>query len=171
MKRAAIVALIVSAAFLGSSALAGEILSGRAAVLDGDTLRIRGTIVGLHGIVAPALSQKCESAAGKKIACGMIAAQALAAHVGEAVVSCDTRGIDAYRRTIAVCRLGDEDLGAFMATNGLAVADRLRTTDYAAHSAKAWAKRRGLWAGVFEDPSERKREDYSAKLQIGALDK
>lgn len=169
MKRFAVVAIGILAAFPCHLAFAGDVVSGRSSVLDGDTLRIRGTVVGLHGIAAPGLSQRCESATGESVACGATAARALAERIGEASVSCELRGIDASRRTIAVCRVGDEDLSAWMVANGLAVADRLRTADYDAQSAKAWAKRRGLWAGVFEDPSERKREDYAAKVQISAL--
>ena len=171
MRRVTLAGFGFLAAFPCSVVLAGETMTGRPSVLDGDTLRLRGTVVGLHGIAAPGLSQTCESGTGQSVECGLIAARALAEHIGEASIACEPRGIDRHRRTVAVCHLGGEDLGAWMVANGLAVADRFAATDYVAHGTKAWAKRRGLWAGVFEDPSERKREDYSAKVQISALAK
>lgn len=171
MRRAATLATGFLAGFLCSYAFAGESLSGRPQILDGDTLRLRGTIVGLYGIAAPGPTQSCEGRKGERVACGERATQALAERVGTASITCEPRGFDTYRRTLAVCRFGDEDLAAWMVAQGFAVADRLRARDYITQDAQAWAKRIGLWASVFEDPSDRMREDYQATLKLSAVER
>lgn len=157
--RSASIALLLGGLAAAGPALGGEALTGRPHIVNGDTLRLRGAQVGLFGIAAPGLGQTCENAKGKSVQCGQVAARALAEHVGQASVSCEPRGHDRHKRMVAVCRLGSEDLSAWMVGRGLAVADRNASSDYVAQDTKAWATRRGLWAGVFEDPSHRKRED------------
>lgn len=167
--RSASIALLFGGLASAGPALGGEALAGRPQVVNGDTLRLRGTQLGLFGIAAPGLSQTCENAKGKSVPCGQQAARALAEHIGQASISCEPRGHDRHKRMVAVCRLGSEDLSAWMVGRGLAVADRHASSDYVSYDTKAWATRRGLWAGVFEDPSNRKREDApSASASAGA---
>lgn len=150
------------ALLLCNAAWGGDTVAGRPAVIDGDTLRIGSTVIGLFGIAAPSLNQTCESATGNPIPCGRHAAKALVDHVGTSSLSCETRGADAHHRTLAVCRLGGEDLNAWMVARGFAVSERFKAPDYFPQEKKAWALRRGLWAGVFADPTERQRDDYES---------
>ncbi|GAB6845155.1 endonuclease YncB(thermonuclease family) [Methylorubrum rhodinum] len=171
--RTVLAVLSISAALCGPAgadeADAGDAVTGRAAVIEGDTLRLRGQVVGLYGIVAPAPGAACESARGASIRCGAAAARALAERIGEGSLACEPRGRDRFDRLLAVCRKEGEDLGAWMVESGHAVADRFHVRDYVAHEARAWSRRRGLWAGVFADPTERGRVPYSAK-RVSALD-
>lgn len=166
--RSAPIALVVGGFLSAGTASAGDGLSGRPQVVNGDTLRLRGSQFGLFGIAAPGLGQTCESAKGKTVPCGQHAARALADHIGEGSVTCEQRGLDRHKRLVALCRLGGEDLSAWMVGRGLAVADRHASSDYVQQDTKAWATRRGLWAGVFEDPSNRKREDAPSAAVTGA---
>lgn len=153
--------IAVIALLLGGGARADETLVGRVTVIDGDTLRLNGTVVGLAGVVAPGLAQTCQGKGGRSVACGRQAASALSRRVGEAVVACRPSGLDASHRVLAICRLGNEDLNAWMVASGLAVSERFFDTTYFVHETQAWAKRSGLWAGVFEDPTGRQRGDYA----------
>lgn len=127
-------------------------LAGPATVIDGATLAVGGSRVRLHGIAAPALDQTCFDGRERGYACGRAAAEALAARIGTAPVVCEPRGADG---TAARCRLGADDLAAWLVENGYAVADRGVSTDYAAQDERAWGRRRGLWAGVFDLPTHR----------------
>jgi endonuclease YncB( thermonuclease family) len=59
-------------------------LSGRADVVDGDTLAIRGEKVRirLYGVDAPEGKQTCEDVSGKRYLCGSRTADALASLIG-----------------------------------------------------------------------------------------
>jgi hypothetical protein len=55
-----------------------------------------------------------------------------------------------------------------MTAQGHATANRQASSAYVTDEKQAWAKRRGLWAGVFDDPSVRQRFSYSAVNQVVA---
>lgn len=78
-------------------------LSGTPRVIDGDTLKVNGVRVRLHGIDAPESAQKC-IADGRRWRCGQRAASALAQRISGGSVSCKERARDAYGRMVAVCR-------------------------------------------------------------------
>ncbi|MEN3230491.1 thermonuclease family protein [Methylorubrum rhodesianum] len=145
-----------------AAAWSGEALNGRATVIDGDTLNVRGKVIGLFGIAAPRLKQACLNGSGQGYPCGTISAQALAAHLGVATIACETKEPDQHGRILAICRKGGEDLGAWMSRHGHAVADRRISAAYVPDETMAWAKRWGIWAGVFDDPMSRQRTPYPA---------
>ena len=143
---------------LSTTGRAGETLSGRPKVIDGDTLIVSGKAVGLYGIAAPAKSQTCHNAEGRSYDCGRAAARALAVHIADAAIACHAREADKHGRLLGTCRKGKEDLSAWMVEHGHAVAVRGSQPSYVDDERSAWAKRRGLWAGVFEDPTGRTRK-------------
>jgi endonuclease YncB( thermonuclease family) len=149
--------LLFSVLWLVGPALAAEPISGRASVTDGDTLVIRNTRIRLHGIDAPESAQVCQDAAGKDYRCGQKAALALADKIGEATVSCEPRDTDRYGRTVAVCRKGSEDLNAWMVAQGYAPAYRRYSQDYVQAEGEARTRKRGIWAGTFDPPSDWRR--------------
>ncbi|WP_424753315.1 thermonuclease family protein [Methylobacterium sp.] len=136
---------------------AAEPITGRASVVDGDTLDIAGTRIRLHGIDGPESAQLCEDGAGKNYRCGQAAALALADLIGSTPVSCDPRDTDKYRRTVAVCRKSAEDLNGWMVAQGQAVAYRRYSMDYVNAEMAAKIIKRGIWAGTFQQPEERRR--------------
>lgn len=138
-------------------AFAAEPIMGRASVTDGDTMVIRGTRIRLHGIDTPESAQICQDAAGKPYRCGQVAALALADKIGEANILCEPRDTDRYGRTVAVCRKGDEDLNAWMVSQGLATAYQRYSRDYVQAETTARSQKRGLWAGTFDQPSDWRR--------------
>src|SRR5689334_6299508 len=143
----AFVALVLAAA----PALAG-VVAGRASVIEGDTLDIRGTRIRLHGIDAPESAQTCRNADVRPYRCGQQAALALADHIGGANVSCEQKDVDRYKRIVAVCSLGGEDLNAWLVHEGYALAYRQYGTDYVAEENDAHRARRGVWSGTFTAP-------------------
>lgn len=124
---------------------------GRATVLDGDTIEVRGRRIRLHGIDAPENDQVCERD-GRPWRCGLDATQALRRHLGARTVTCRELDIDRFGRSVARCFADGEDVNAWLVRNGWAVAYRRYSEAYVRDEAEARAARRGIWAGRFEMP-------------------
>lgn len=157
------IATAVVALFCGSllvplaQAVERQPVTGQASVIDGDTIEIHGQRIRLHGIDAPEGRQLCDDATGKPWRCGQKAALALSDKIGRRTVSCEPRDRDRYGRVVAVCRLDGVDLNAWIVSEGLAVAYRRYSTDYALQEAAARQAMRGVWAGRFIEPAEWRR--------------
>lgn len=125
--------------------------------MDGDTLRLSSPAgelrVRLSGIDTPERDQPCTDAAGAAWRCGAAAGEALAALVAGAEVRCQVEGRDRFRRLLARCRAGGQDLGAAMVGRGLALADRRYSDDHAAHEEAARDAARGVWSGAVMPPA------------------
>ena len=126
-------------------------VTGKARVIDGDTIEVGSERVRLHGIDAPETRQTC-TADGKEWACGREATFALAYEVGHHWVTCRGNRRDRYRRLIAVCYVGPYDLGECMVRNGWALAYRRYSMDYVDEEAEARQARAGMWRGKFVAP-------------------
>jgi endonuclease YncB( thermonuclease family) len=152
----AIVAVGSQPALFGSSDAPARI-TGRAAVMSGDTLDIGGRRIRLFGIEAPRSAQNCRDERGIGYACGRQAAGALQAKIGARTVACDPRGVDLPESIPAVCRLGSEELNAWMVRQGWAIAAGGEGRDYLRAEAQAKSERLGLWAGEFTLPADWRR--------------
>jgi endonuclease YncB( thermonuclease family) len=151
MIQAAVVLLL--ACLVPSPAAAQDIVTGRASVVDGDSLEIHGAPVRLHGVDAPESQQWC-SRNSIAYRCGQEAALLLAEKIGPHVVSCRRRDTDRYGRMVAVCTAGGEDLGGWMVSQGYAIAYRRYSREYVAAEEQAREAKRGLWAGEFQRPED-----------------
>jgi endonuclease YncB( thermonuclease family) len=132
-------------------------VSGRAKVIDGDTLEIADKRVRLFGIDAPEATQTCDRQ-GQKWACGQASAERLHGLIGESAVTCDGNEIDQYGRLVAVCILAGVNLNKVMVADGWATAFRRYSEAYVPDEIRARAAKLGLWASSFELP-----EDYRAE--------
>jgi endonuclease YncB( thermonuclease family) len=142
---------------LSSAASAAPII-GRASVIDGDTIEIRGERIRLFGIDAPEGGQTCTDVKGATYRCGQRAAQALDYRISDSPVTCEPRDRDRYGRVVAVCRAFGEDLSAWMAGLGWALAYREYSRQYVPAEELAQRHRAGMWAGKFEPPWEWRAE-------------
>src|SRR5690606_1343562 len=95
-------------------------LVGRASVIDGDTIQIHGKRIRLWGIDAPEGRQLC-FIEGKAWRCGSKSANALADYLAARTVSCEKKDTDRYGRTVAVCKVADEDVGSWLVRSGWAL--------------------------------------------------
>jgi endonuclease YncB( thermonuclease family) len=132
-------------------------IAGRASVIDGDTIEIRGERIRLHGIDTPESSQLCDLD-GQPYRCGQQAALALADKIGEKTVRCTEKDVDRYGRTVAVCFVGGEDINRWMTFQGWALAYRKYSWDYVDAEDEARVAGRGLWRGDFERPWDWRKE-------------
>lgn len=140
-------------------------LVGIVSVIDGDTIEMHGIRIRLHGIDAPESRQECERD-GKEWRCGQEAARALDNLAHGKTVKCEPRDRDRYGRTIAVCRIGRQDINAWLVEQGWALAFTRYSDDYIGQEAKARRAKRGIWAGKFAAPWEW-RSKKSAAPTIG----
>lgn len=133
-----------------------ETITGRASVIDGDTLEIHNTRIRLHGIDAPESGQPC-TRDGKQWRCGQQAALALADKISTLPVACEGKDVDRYKRIVAVCRASGEDLNGWMVSQGWALAYRQYSTYYVPNEREAKRAKAGIWAGEFVPPWDWRR--------------
>lgn len=150
MLRTAVMALaLIAGAGQGGAA---EIV-GRATVIDGDTIEVRGERIRLWGIDAPEAGQPCTDATGETYRCGQQAAFALADWLGPRNITCEVRDTDRYGRKVAVCSDGETDLGAWLVERGWALDYRQYSKGaYAGQEQTAQQARAGIWGGTFTAP-------------------
>ncbi len=129
---------------------------GRASVIDGDTIEIRGQSIRLFGIDALEDDQKC-LAGGKRQRCAQRAANALAAKIGRRNVVCDKRARDRYGRIVGVCYVGDKNLNRWLVAEGWALAYRRYSLLYVDEEERARHAKKGIWATRFVKPWEARR--------------
>ena len=138
------------------AAIGAEVMAGRAFVIDGDTIEIHGQRIRLHGIDAPESGQSC-TVLGKRSRCGREAAIALSNKIGNHAVQCEKKDIDRYKRIVAVCRAGGENLNAWMVGEGWALAYRRYSPDYIMQEDNASRSKVGIWQGEFIAPWDWRR--------------
>ncbi len=126
-------------------------LSGRARVIDGDTIEVGGARVRLHGVDAPESAQTC-LAGGERWPCGQRATRALAGRIGGRTVACEERDRDRYGRIVAVCRHDGRDVNAWLVAEGWALAYRRYSRAYVDDESAARGARKGVWRGEFVAP-------------------
>jgi endonuclease YncB( thermonuclease family) len=163
MRRSLLVLLLLAA-----PAQAAQNLSGPATVIDGDTIELNGVRIHLYGIDAPESAQLCETAGGRSYPCGREATRRLRHRIGEATVTCEPHQPDGKGRISAVCRVGAEDLSAWLVTQGFALASRTSSTSYVRQESRAWATRKGIWAGTFERPADWRDDHRRIEAAAGA---
>jgi endonuclease YncB( thermonuclease family) len=131
----------------------GAPVTGRAKIIDGDSLEVSGERIRLFGIDAPESRQACRDARRQSYACGREAARALSAFIAGRAVTCTPVDYDRYGRDVAICTAEGRDLGDAMVRAGHAV-EYARHSDgrYIAAEREARAGKRGIWAGEFEEP-------------------
>lgn len=151
-------------ALLAQSADAADI-SGKALVVEGDTLQIGRVAIRLYGIDAPEFGQMCQLPTGTWD-CSRAAVDALVAMTEGKTVTCDPRQLDDYGLVVARCYTEDEpDLGARLVASGLAWAFVKYSADYIGLEMKPRRLKVGIWQAKTQAPWEyRARRREAAKL-------
>ncbi len=138
-----------------ASAAASDELTGRASVIDGDTLEIHGERIRILDIDTPESRQTCTRPDGAKWRCGQKASLALANWIGARTVTCDSTGKDRYGRWLARCTVGGADIAEWLAESGWAVPYRdCKCEVVRSASGRAKAAGAGIWSSNFEMPWE-----------------
>jgi endonuclease YncB( thermonuclease family) len=156
MKKTIIIFIII---FFNSLAL-GETISGKAFVVDGDTIKINSKKIRLFGIDAPEKKQKCKKiflsisffSLNKSYNCGILSTEKLKKKIKDNIITCKIKGKDRYKRIIAECFKDKTNLNSWLVRNGYAVAYIKYSKKYLAAQNLAEKENRGIWQGIFEMP-------------------
>jgi len=140
------------------------IISGKAKVVDGDTITINRTKIRFSGIDAPesyyyGQTQYCQRPNGKIWACGKKATSKLKELINGQTVQCTDEGKDKYDRTLSICFANGVDLQSEMVRSGMAVAYLKYSRRYENEMVEAMTQRVGMWSGNFLDPEDWRREN------------
>jgi len=141
-------------------------VTGKARVVDGDTIWIGDTKIRLHGIDAPEMKQTCKTSKGREQQCGVIAKKALEKLVKGQDIVCKGDARDKYKRLLAVCFAGPFNINEQMVADGWAMAYRKYSQDYVRAETFAKSRREGMWRGKFVAPWDwRRGERLTAEVQ------
>lgn len=147
------VTLILAAVLTAAPALAGEVVvTGKARVLDGDTLAMGSVRIRLHGIDAAENGQTCNRADGETWDCAKAATKRLAKLIGDQRVECAVYDRDRYGRLVAECFAEGLNLNERLVRDGLAWAYRRYSQEYVTAEAAAKAARIGIWQAETTPP-------------------
>ncbi|MBF0177267.1 MAG: thermonuclease family protein [Magnetococcales bacterium] len=132
-----------------NTARTGEVVpvTGAATVLDGDSLRIDGQEIRLHGVDAWEAQQTCPDQKGQPFPCGAMASAFLQELVKDEPVLCIPLLRDRYRRLVSHCLLRGRDLGWILVEKGWAVAYTRYSDYYRSSEQQARDQRLGGWRG------------------------
>ncbi len=158
--------IIIIILFFFSSSYSDEknIIKGKAIVVDGDTIKIKGEQIRFGGIDAPesyyrGKKQTCIEN-NKKIFCGQISKDKLIEKIGNNSINCKIeKNKDKYKRSVGECFIKKESLSVFMVRNGYAF-------DWPYYSKRKFAKdqeyakinKLGFWNMKFEYPWKWKKK-------------
>lgn len=138
-------------------------------VITADTLNVQGYRVKLYGVEAPDLTQTCANRTGASYNCGQQAALWLSSWLTTNPVSCRVMKDLGNGNMIAICSLGQYDLGAALINAGWAVANPKEGKIYAPYEENARSKKNGLWQGKFYKPwdwraIQKRKPQYKVKI-------
>lgn len=147
----------------------GELITGRASVIDGDTIEIHGKRIRLDGIDAPETAQLCSDKKSKSVRCGARSANALATYLAQSQPTrCSIVGTDQYGRLIGTCKRQDgRDVSEWLVRNGHALDwPRHSGGRYQVYQQAAKGERTGLWAGRFDEPWVWRKQQAEPELTV-----
>ncbi len=137
-------------------------ISGSAAALTGDTLRVDRTLVRLEGVEAPPSAQPCYRENGRRWNCASAARAALNKLVRGRQVRCTASGQDQEGRTLAHCLTdGSKDIATDLVRDGYVFAtDTSFFSSLAGDESTAREAKRGIWQGEIVRPQEWRDEAW-----------
>ena len=168
MKKLSLI-LFSSLIFLLSPTLsisAEKVISGKAEVVDADTIKINKIKIRLFGIDAPEKEQVCKKIYmsffifnfEKNYKCGEESALALLKKLKKKKIKCFIeKNKDRYKRSIGVCYLKNEDINKWLVKNGYAIAYKKYSKKYVLDEQYAKENELGIWKGTFTEPEKWRR--------------
>lgn len=160
MKRIFFILLNVSILLFVIQVHANEnFIFGKAKIIDGDTIIIKGEKIRLFGIDAPEMKQICYNELDKPYLCGHESKKYLEKRIKREIY-CYYSGRDRYKRIIGDCYTKSKiSVNGFMVSMGYAVAYKKYSKKYIKHEKDAKINKRGIWRGKFTIPEQWRRKN------------
>ena len=138
-----------------------EKFSGKAYVLDGDSIRVSRKEVRLFGIDAPEYSQTCFNKTNIEYNCGLNSKEFLIKLIGGKKIDCFYAQKDKYDRFLAKCYLDNLSINEEIIKNGMAVVYNFTESDEVIDKLEEQAKNKkiGIWQGAFELPKNYRKKN------------
>lgn len=138
-----------------------EKFSGKAYVLDGDSIRVSRKEVRLFGIDAPEYSQTCFNKKNIEYNCGLNSKEFLIKLIGGKKIDCFYAQKDKYDRFLAKCYLDNLSINEEIIKNGMAVVYNFTESDEVIDKLEEQAKNKkiGIWQGAFELPKNYRKKN------------
>ena len=139
-----------------------NITKGKAIVVDGDTIKIKGEQIRFGGIDAPesyyrGKKQTCIKD-NKKFFCGQISKDKLIERIGNNSLNCIIeKKKDKYKRNIGTCYLKNKNINKWLVRNGYAIAYKRYSKKYILDEKYAKESKLGIWKGTFIKPEKWRR--------------
>ena len=143
-----------------------KIITGKARVTDGDTIKINNQKIRLFGIDAPETKQFCKEVYlsflifnfKRDYKCGEKSTNALKKKIQGKNIRCLVQNNkDRYRRNIGICYLKKQDINSWLVKNGYAIAYRRYSKKYINDEQYAEENKLGIWQGTFMKPEKWRR--------------
>ena len=158
---------IIFVLFFNNYSISNEKISGKAEVIDGDTIKINAKKIRLFGIDAPEKKQTCKKNFlsisffnfQKNYNCGNLSTEKLKKKIGNKLINCISKSKDRYKRYIGICYLDNIDLNKWMVKNGYAVAYKKYSRKYELQEQYARENKFGIWKGTFVEPEKWRRKN------------
>ena len=143
-----------------------KIITGKARVTDGDTIKINNQKIRLFGIDAPETKQFCKEFYlsflifnfKRDYKCGEKSTNALKKKIQGKNIKCLVQNNkDRYRRNIGICYLKKQDINSWLVKSGYAIAYRRYSKKYINDEQYAEDNKLGIWQGTFMKPEKWRR--------------
>lgn len=135
--------------------------SGKAKVLDGDSIKIGNKEVRLFGLDAPEYKQKCLDKDNQEYNCGINSRDFLQKLIAGKKVRCTYASKDKYDRFLGICYLEKLSINAEIIKNGMAVIYNFTESSAEMNALENEAKtaKIGIWQGSFELPKDYRKSN------------
>lgn len=129
-------------------------ISGKAFVLDGDSLTIKKIKIRLNGIDAPEFTQECLNGKSQQYQCGLASKNFLINLVKNQEVVCHYQKLDIYNRILGDCYIDKLNINHHLLAHGMAI---IYDFNYATEQEikleqTAKEQQKGIWQGAFQLP-------------------
>jgi endonuclease YncB( thermonuclease family) len=130
--------------------------SGKASVIDGDSIKVGKNEVRLFGLDAPEYKQNCFDEKNQEYACGLMSRAFLVSLAHKKEVKCIYAKKDKYDRFLGKCFVGEISINEELVKNGMAVIYNFTESDEKMDALEIEAKKQklGIWRGAFQMPKE-----------------
>lgn len=134
--------------------------SGKAHVLDGDSIKVGENEVRLVGIDAPEFKQNCFDSQNEQYACGQASFEFLRNLAEGKNVECVYGQKDKYNRFLSKCSVKKTSINEEIIKNGMAVIYNFNESDKKMNELEIQAKtaKLGIWRGAFELPKDYRKK-------------